>query len=39
MTYEANNGVATSVVNHGEDLLEIFGKGIVDEINYERAAQ
>ena len=39
MTYEANNGIATSVVNHEEDLLEIFGKGIVDQINYERAAQ
>ena len=39
MTYEANNGIATSVVNHEEDLLEIFGKGIADEINYERTAQ
>ena len=27
------------MVNHKEDLLEIFGKDIMDEINYERAAQ
>ena len=39
ITYEANNGNVTSVVNHEEDLLEIFGKDIMDEINYERAAQ
>ena len=39
ITYEPNNGIVTSVVNHEEDLLEIFGKDIVDEINYERAAQ
>ena len=39
MTYKANNGIATSVVNHEEDLLEIFGKGIADEINYERTAK
>ena len=39
ITYEANNGIVTSVVNHEEDLLEIFSKDIVDEINYERAAQ
>ena len=39
ITYEANNGNVTSVVNHKEDLLEIFGKDIMDEINYERAAQ
>ena len=32
-------GIVTSVVNHAEDLSEIFGKDIVDEINYERAAQ
>ena len=37
ITYEANNGNVTSVVNH-EDLLEIFSKDIIDEINYERAA-
>ena len=35
---EANNDNVTSVVNHEEDLLEIFGKNIMDEINYERAA-
>ena len=39
ITDEANNGNVTSVVNHEEDLLEIFGKDIMDEINYERAAQ
>ena len=39
ITYEANNGNITSVVNHEEDLWEIFGKDIMDEINYERAAQ
>ena len=39
ITYEANNGNVTSVVNHEEDLLEIFGKDIMDEINYEKAAQ
>ena len=39
ITYEANNGNATSVLNHKEDLLEILGKDIMDEINYERAAQ
>ena len=39
ITYEANNGIVASVVNHEVDLLEIFGKDIVDEINYERAAQ
>ena len=39
ITYDANNGIVTSVVNHEEDILEIFGKDIVDEINYERAAQ
>ena len=39
ITYEANNGSVTSLVNHEEDLLEIFGKDIMDEINYERAAQ
>ena len=39
ITYEANNGNATSVLNHEEDLLEILGKDIMDEINYERAAQ
>ena len=39
IAYEANNGNVTSVVYHEEDLLEIFGKDIVDEINYERAAQ
>ena len=38
ITYEANNGNVTSVVNYEEDLLEIFGKDILDEINYERAA-
>ena len=27
------------MVNHKEDLLEIFGKDIMDKINYERAAQ
>ena len=36
ITYKANNGNVTSVVNH-EDLLEIFGKDI-DEISYERPA-
>ena len=35
ITYKANNGNVTSVVNH-KDLLEIFGKDI-DEISYERA--
>ena len=30
ITYEANNGIVTSVVNHEEDLLEIFTKDIVD---------
>ena len=39
ITYETNNGIVTSVVNHEEDLLEIFGKDIMDETNYERAAQ
>ena len=39
ITYEANNGIVTSVVNHEEDLLKIFGKDIVSEIKYERAAQ
>ena len=39
ITYEANNGNVTSVVNHGEGLLEIFGKDIMDEMNYKRAAQ
>ena len=38
ITYEANNGNVTSVVNH-EEMLEILGKNIMDEINYERAAQ
>ena len=37
--YEANNGTITSVVNHEADLLEIFGKGVVNEINNEKAAQ
>ena len=31
--------MVTNVVNHEEDLLEIFGKDIIDEINWERAAQ
>ena len=39
ITCEANNGNVTSVLNHEEDLLEILGKDITDEINYERAAQ
>ena len=39
ITNEANSGNVTNVVYHEEDLLEIFGKDIVDEINYERAAQ
>ena len=39
ITYEANNVIETSVVNHEEDLLEIFRKDILDEINYETAAQ
>ena len=39
ITYEANNVIGTSVVNHEEGLLEIFGKDILDEINYERAVQ
>ena len=34
-----NDGNVTSVVNHEEDLLGIFGKNIMDEINYEKAAQ
>ena len=38
ITYEANNGNVTSLVNHEEDLLKIFGKDVIDEINYERAA-
>ena len=39
ITYDANNGIVTSVVNHVDDVLEILGTDIVDEINYERAAQ
>ena len=39
ITYEANNGNVISVVNYKGNLLEIFGKDIVDEMNYERAAQ
>ena len=39
ITYEANNGNVISVVNHKGNLLEIFDKDIVDEMNYERAAQ
>ena len=39
ITYDAKNGIVTSVVNHEENMLDIFGKGIVDEINYERAVQ
>lgn len=36
--YEANNGHVTSMVSHKGDLLGIFGKDIVDEINNDRAA-
>ena len=28
---QSHNGNAANVVNHGADLFEIFGKGIVDE--------
>ena len=38
ITYEANNANVTSVVNH-RGLLEIFGKDIMDEMNYKSAAQ
>ena len=37
--YEANKRNVTSVVNDKANLLEIFGKDMVDEINNERAAQ
>ena len=37
--YEANKGNVTSVVNDKANLVEIFGKDMVDEINNERAAQ
>ena len=35
ITYKANNGNVTTVVIHKEDLFKIFGKDIIDEINYE----
>ena len=37
--YEANKDNVTSVVNDKANLVEIFGKDMVDEINNERAAQ
>ena len=37
--YEANKRNVTSVVNDKANLVEIFGKDMVDEINNERAAQ
>ena len=37
--YEANKGNVTSVVNDKANLVKIFGKDMVDEINNERAAQ
>ena len=39
ITYKAKLANVTSVVNHEEDLLQIFSKEIMDEMNYERAAQ